>query len=66
MLAELGAIIISQEQQLSNCLTGELNQLTEQNNLEMKAAKSAVDLIQKHPANPETILQILKSLGELK
>ncbi|MBQ7402039.1 MAG: GAF domain-containing protein [Lentisphaeria bacterium] len=66
MLAELGAIIISQEQQLSNCLTGELNQLTEQSNLEMKAAKSAVDLIQKHPANPETILQILKSLGELK
>ena len=65
-LAQLGAVIISQEQQISNYASGEMNHLTEQSSIEMQAAKSAIELVQKHPENPESILQILMLLGEIK
>lgn len=66
MLAQLGAVVISQEQTLSNYSSGKLNHITDQDAIELQAAQKAIDLVRRHPGNEQKIVQILSLLSEIK
>ncbi len=65
LLASLGGIIITQEQQLASYASKKIKNLTEQSAQELKAAELAVTLLRKHPHNSEAVLQTLTQLNEL-
>lgn len=64
LLAELGAIIITQGQELANYESQQVNPLTEQDALELQAARQVVDLVKQHPGKAEKVLQILTLLQD--
>ena len=66
MLAQLGAIVISQEQKLSNYASEKISHITEQDTIEMMAAQKAIDLVRRHSGDEQRIIQILSLLSELK
>lgn len=65
ILSELGAIIISQEQEIANCTSRQLHKLTRQGSQEMEAAQKAIVWMRNHPQKTETVLQLLSLLSEL-
>ena len=66
MLAQLGAVIISQEQMISNYSSESINSLTEQDATEMQIARQALALAKKHPGKEQKVLQVLSLLTDLK
>ncbi|MBR7121549.1 MAG: GAF domain-containing protein [Lentisphaeria bacterium] len=65
LLSQIGAIIISQQQQLANYASQQINSLTETDSIELRAADAAVKIIRKKPENAAKVLQMLSILGEL-
>ena len=65
LLASLGGIIITQEQQLASYASRKMKNLTEQSAQELKAAELAVSLLRKHPHSSEAVLQTLSHMNEL-
>ena len=65
ILSELGAVIITQEQEIAECTSKELHKLTRKSSMEMQAAQKAIDWMRNNPQKTDTILQILSMLGEL-
>lgn len=65
LLASLGAIIITQEQQIAAYASRKIKNLTEQSSQELKAAELAVELIRKHPEKSSIVLQTLTLLNDL-
>ena len=66
ILSELGAVIITQEQQIANCTKKTMRHLTRQSTLEMQAAQKAIHWLQKNPGKADTVLEVLSLLSELK
>ena len=66
MLAQLGAIVIAQEQTIANYSSKQISSLTEQDAMEMQIAQKAVAFARKHSGEEQTILQVLSLLTELK
>lgn len=66
MLAQLGAIVILQEQTISNYSSKQIHSLTEQDTMELQIAQKAVALARKHSGEEQTILKVLSLLTDLK
>ena len=65
LLSQIGAVIISQQQQLANYASQQINSLTETDSIESQVADAAVNLIRRKPENAQKVLKMLSILGEL-
>jgi len=65
LLSQIGAVIISQQQQLANYASQQINSLTETDSIELQVADAAVNLIRRKPENAQKVLKMLSILGEL-
>ena len=65
IVAELGAIVLRQEQQIAAIRSGIKSTLTEQETLERKAVEQTINWLKAHPDKGGRIVQILTMLNEL-
>jgi transcriptional regulator with GAF, ATPase, and Fis domain len=65
IVAELGAIVLRQEQQIASFRSEIKTSLTEQEALERKAVEQTINWLKKHPDKGDKIIQILTMLSEL-
>ncbi len=65
IVAQLGAILLAHEQQITSYHSQGMSKLTEQGNDEVKAAQKTILWLQHHPNKKDNILKILSLLSEL-